>query len=257
MNRRALAIAGLAVLVFLSGCTFFGGGEIDEEDLLGEADYQWDANATAFYDLSVSSSSYTAVVGVENQSTLEIHRRTAFQGDQPISVEALQFRFENGTVVNATHQGLTATERSDRTELGLPAEYGTVAWTASRSGKDWSIPVFVEGSHRIDMPESTRVGIPLLSQASPSPDRSTVEDDQMTLYWEEPDSSSIAIRYYLVRDLYLFGSLLVVAVLLGAGGTIYYLREIREAKEKRDEVGLDVEYDEDDFGDDGPPPGMR
>lgn len=257
MNRRVVILVAVAALVFLSGCTIFGGGEIDEDDLLDDQEYDWESNATATYDLSVSSSSYTAVVNVENESTLAVYRSSFYQGDQPVSVESLQFQFENGTVVNATHANLTATEGSDETELGLPAENGTVAWTAPRSGKSWSTPVYVEGSHRVHLPESTRVGIPFLSQTSPSADRSTVEDDQMTLFWETPDSSSISIRYYLVRDLYLFGGLAAVALLLGAGGTLYYIREIREAQQKREEVGLDIEYDDDDFGGNGPPPGMR
>lgn len=258
MNRRLLAVVALAALVFLSGCSVFGGGEVDEEDLLGDQEYNWDANATATYDLTISSSSYAAVVDVQNQSTLTIYRSVTFRGDQEVSVADLKFQFENGTVVNATHPGLTATEGSDETELGLPASNGTVAWTASRGGKQWSTPVFVEGSHQVHLPESTRVGIPFLSQTSPSPDRSTVENDQMTLFWEEPDSSSISIRYYLVRDLYIFGSIAILSLLLGVGGTIYYLREIRQAQQKREEVGLDIDYDDDDdVGGDGPPPGMR
>ena len=256
-RRRLLAVAGLALLVFLAGCSVFGGGEIDEEDLLGEQDYDWSANATATYDLSVSSSSYTAVLRVENRSTLEIHRSNVFTGDDAVSIEALQFQFQNGTVVNATHTGLNATEGSDETVIGLPAEDGKVAWTASRSGKQWSTPVFVDGSHQVHLPESTRVGVPFLSQTSPSADRSTVEDDQMTLFWEEPDSSSISIRYYLVRDLYIFGAIAIGGLVIGVGGSVYYVRQIREAQQKREEVGLDIDYDDDDFGDGGPPPGMR
>ena len=257
MNRRTLALVAVVALVVLSGCSAFGsGGEVDKEDLLGDADYQWESNATATYNLSVSSSSYTAVLKIRNQSTLDVHSRSAFRGDQSVSVEALRFRFENGTVVNATHPGLTASEGSDETEIGLPARNGTVAWTADRSGKSWSTPIFVEGSHQVEMPESARAGIPLLSRVTPGTDRRTVEDDQMILYWEE-SSSSISIRYYLVRDLYLFGSIAVIALLLGLGGTVYYLRQIRAAKKKREEVGFDIDYDDDDVGGDGPPPGMR
>lgn len=256
MNRRAFALGAVVVLVFLSGCSAFGGGEIDEDDLLGEQEYDWNANATATYDLSVSSEAYTAVIEVDNQTTFTVYRSTAFRGDQSLSIETLRFQFENGTVVNATHSNLTATEKSEETELGLPAANGTVAWTSPRSGKQWSTPVFVEASHQVRLPESTRVGIPFLSQTSPSADRSTVEDDQMTLFWEEPDGD-ISVRYYLVRDLYIFGSIAFIALILGGGGIIYYLREIREAQQKRQEVGLEVEQDSDDIGDDGPPPGMR
>jgi hypothetical protein len=253
MNRRALAIAGLVALVFLSGCSTFSGG--GQDDLLNNQTYQWETNSTATYNLSVASDEYTAVVAIENQTTLSVYRSTAFRGDQSLSVESLQFRFENGTVVNATHTNLTASEKSDKTKLGLPARNGTVAWTSPRDGKQWSTPVFVEGRHKVILPESTRVGIPFLSQTSPNTDRSTLEDDQMTLLWEDP-SDSISVRYYLVRDLYIFGSIAVVVILIGLGGTLYYLRQIRAARQKREDVGLEMDYD-DDVGDDGPPPGMR
>jgi len=255
-NRRLLAVVALAALVFLSGCSVFGGGEIDEDDLVGEQEYDWETNATASYDLSVSSSAYTAVLTVRNESSLTIRQSTAFQGDQPISVESLQFRFENGTVVNATHPGLTATEGSSSTEFGLPASDGAVAFTAPRTGKEWSTEVFVDGSHEVHLPESTRVGIPFLSRTSPSPDRETVEDDQMTLFWEDP-GSSISLQYYLVRDLYIFGSILGLSLIIGVVGIVHYVRQIRQARQKREDVGLDIDYDDDEFGGGGPPPGMR
>jgi hypothetical protein len=256
MNRRVLALLALAALVFLSGCSAFGGGGLDEDDLLGDQEYDWESNTTATYDLSTSSDSYAAVLELSNQSELSIHRSTTFRGDQSVSIGDLKFQFQNGTVVNATHPGLTASEDSDETDITVPDPNGTVAWTAGRSGKDWSTPVFVEGSYQVRLPESTRVGIPLLSRTGPSPDRTTTEDDQMTLYWSEIEDGSISIRYYIVRDLYIFGGVAIVALLLGMGGTVYYLREIRSAQKKREQVGLDVEEDDDVEGD-GPPPGMR
>jgi len=260
MNRRLLGVAGLALLVLMAGCSL-GGGELSEEDLAGDREYQWDAEETVVFDL-VSRNSYTTVVRVENRSTLPINQRTAFRGDQPVEISALQFRFENGTVVNATHPGLSASTDGDRTTIGLPAENGTVAYTAPRGGrtgttKSFSSPVIVEGSYRLDLPESARVGIPFLSQARPGGYETTLADDRMTLRWESLESGSIAVRYYLVRDLYLFGSIAALGVIVGVAGAVYYLRQIRRAKRKREEVGLDVEYDDDSFGDDGPPPGMR
>jgi len=257
MNRRLLALAGLALLVVLSGCSVFGGGEVDQEDLLGDAHYEWESNANATYNLSASSGGYTAVVEVTNQSTLSLHQPTALRGDQSVSVEVLRFRFPNGTIVNATHANLTATRESDETIISFPAKNGTVAWTGERDGKSWSTPVLVEGSHRVDIPEGTRVGIPFLSRVSPGPDEKTLEDNRMRLYWDNLDSDTLAIEYYLVRDLYLFGSVILVGLAVGLGGVLYYLREIRRARKKREEVGLDVEDSSDDVGNDGPPPGMR
>jgi hypothetical protein len=264
MKRRVLVLCGLALLVFLAGCPLGGGGgEISEDDLTGEAEYDWETNATASFTLqdsdtfSFSSATYAAVVEVTNQSTVSVHEDSTFRGDQSIGLGALRFRFLNGTVVNATHPNLTAIKQSDQTDIELPAANGTVAYTSGRSGKSWSTPVIVEGSHQVTLPGGTRVGIPLLSEVSPGGYDSTVEDNRMTLRWEELDGGSISIRYYLVRDLYLFGGLLALALLLAGGGALYYLRQIRRARRKRQEVGLDVEVEDDDVGGDGPPPGMR
>lgn len=258
MKRRRLALLAVAVAVLLSGCGFFGGGEIDEGDLLGDREYDWDSNATATFDLSDSSDSYTAVIDIEDRETLEVYQEARLRSDQPIGINDLQFQFANGTVVNATHPGLTAFRGSDETEIELPADNGTVAFTSGRSGKTWSTPAYVDGSYEVNLPEDTDVGIPLLSQVSPNADESETKDDQTTLYWEEVDEGdSITVRYYLIRDLYIFGTLLAIALSLGVGGITYYYRQIKRAKSKREEVGLDVEEEETGADDDGPPPGMQ
>ena len=262
MKRRVLVVCGLAVLVFLAGCSF-GGGEISQDELTEEAAYDWDTNATTTYtlitgeSLSLSSPKYSAVIEITNQTTLEVYRESTFRGDSSLGVESLQFRFTNGTVVNATHGNLTAVEGSDETAIQLPASNGSVAFKATRSGRSWSTPVYAEGSHEVTLPNGTRVGIPLLSRVDPGGYDDTVEDGRQTLYWNEIEDGSISIRFYLLRDLYIFGGIIGISVVLGIGGLVYYLRQIREAKKKREDVGLDVEVDDDDVGGDGPPPGMR
>lgn len=263
MKRRTLVLCGLAALVFLSGCSFGGGGEIDEDELTEQAEYEWDDNATVTYTLqssdtlSFSSATYKSVIDVTNQTTIEVFRERSFRGDASLGIEALQFRFTNGTVVNATHANLTAIQESEQTDIRLPARNGTVGFVAGRSGKSWSTPVYVEGTHRVILPSGTRVGIPFLSRTNPGGYETTVEDNRMTIRWEELEDGSISIRYYLVRDLYLFGGLIVLGLLAALGGALYYFRQIRQAREKRKEVGLDVETEDEDAGGDGPPPGMR
>ncbi|WP_293028431.1 DUF5803 family protein, partial [Natronococcus sp.] len=44
-------------------------------------------------------------------------------------------------------------------------------------------------------------------------------------------------------------------VLLGGAAMAYYYRKVQKLKEQREEMGLDVELDDD--SDDGPPPGMK
>jgi len=259
-DRRVLAVGALVFVLFLSGCLGLGGGgEIDEEDLTTNAEYDWDTNATATYDvttaslLSFSSNDYKAIITVENRSTLSLHRNTLFRGDQSVSIEGLQFRFPNGTVVNATHGNLTAVEGSDETEIQLPVENGTVGYTGNWGGatRAWGgsprtlrLQTPVEGSHEVVMPDGARTDIPLFSLTSPGGHQTTVEDNRAHLYWEELDSGSITVRYYLVRDLYLFVGLFALIGLVGLGGAVYYYRGIQRAREKRTEVGLDVEQED-------------
>lgn len=269
MNRRLLALGALVLLVALSGCSVFGGGgEIDEDELTADAEYDWETNATATYTisesalLSLSSDNYQAVIAVHNNSSVDVHRERTFRGDDAVSIRSLQFRFTNGTVVNATHDNLTAIEKSDHTEIQLPAENGSVGYTANWGGgswggygRSWSTPTVVDGSHAVTLPDGGRVGIPFLSRVTPSEDETTVADNRMTIYWEEPDAGRIAVRYYLVRDVYILGTLIVIVTAIGVAGTVYYYRQIQRAKRMRKEVGFDIQ-DDDDFGRDGPPPGM-
>lgn len=270
-RRRIIAVGGLVLLVFLSGCTIFGGGEISEDDLAVDATYDWETDAMASYNvttsplLSFSSNEYQAVLTIDNQSSIDIYRQSLFRGDRPISIESLQFQYENGTVITADeHDNLTAIEGSDETEIQVPEEYGKVAFTAEWGGatafggspREWRIQSFVEGSHEVTMPEGARTDIPLLSATRPGGSESTLEDNRLTLTWEDP-GSAISIRYYQVTDLYIFGTLFIGGSILAIGGVAYYYRAIQRAREKREEVGLDVEEEELVDDRDGPPPGMR
>lgn len=271
-NRRLLAIGALLAVVALSGC-LGGGGEISEDKLTKDANYTWENNVTAAYNvtttslLSFSSNKYRAVITVENRSTVSVARSTLFRGDQSVSIKALQFRYPNETVINASHDNFTAVEQSDETEIRLPAENGTVGYTANWGGgtrsfggspRTWRVQTAVEGPHKVVMPKGARVDLPLLSLSSPGGHDTSVEDNRAHLRWDDLSSGSITVRYYHVRDLFIFGGLFILGGLLGGGGLVYYYRGIQRAREKRKEVGLDVEQDDDDDADDdGPPPGVR
>lgn len=258
MNGRALAAAGLLVaLVALAGCaSMFGTGQPDPAQLAENASYDWDTNATTTF--NVSRSSYAAVVGVENRSSVVVYQRDEVGTDQPIPLRGLKFRYPNGTVINATAESLNARNEGQRTNVTLPQEQGQVAFSASRpNAKRFSTPVFVEGSHQVILPARARVGIPLLSQVSPPGYDTEVAGDRMRITWNEVQRGPIVTRYYLQRDILIFGALGSVLAIAGIGGALYYVRQIRVLKRKREEIGLDVDTGDDDFGDDGPPPGMR
>ena len=245
------------MLAALAGCTSILGGGPSETELTQNATYEWDTNATASY--NVSRSEFTGVVTVENSTFVDLYRRGELGNDEPLDVAALQYRYPNGTVVTANDSALSAETRNSRLNVSLPQAGGQVAFTADRpTGKQFTTPVFVEGvSHEVTLPPRARVGVPLLSRVSPSSDSTRVVDNRMTIRWEELSRSSLIVRYYLARDLPLFGGLGGVLVLVGIGGSVYYLRQIRVLKRRREEIAPDVETEDDDFGDDGPPPGMR
>jgi len=254
MNRRlALGAFALVALVALAGCTtIFGPGEPDEEAISKDLTYDWDTEANATID--VNGSRFIGVYRVQNQSEIELYRRDALGTEHPLEIEGLKFRHPNGTVTDLTAEDVELTR--DRAIVDLPAESGKVAFTSPRQGKSFGVPTFVTGTYEVTLPESARVDVPILAQVSPGGYESTVENNRVTLGWEDVQSRSISIRYYLVRDLWLFGGLLGLAILIGIAGAIYYIRQIRELEERREEVGLDVDAD-DDPRDKGPPPGMR
>jgi hypothetical protein len=254
MRRRALVLGAVLALALLAGC--LGPTEIPDDQLANNATYDWDRGADASYELSRSS--YTAVFNVSNRTTLSVYDRDALGVEAPVDLSALRYRFANGSVVAPTDtDNLSATLEQRRTVISLPATHGQVAYTASRSGKQFTTPVVVPGTQTVTMSPGARVGVPLLSQVSPGDHSTSVSDNRMTVTWSDVDDGALTVHYYLQRDLLLFSALVVVGTVVGLGGLVYYFRQLRQLKSAREEIGLDVETDDDEFGDDGPPPGMR
>lgn len=256
--RRRLALLGvLAMLVALAGCSsVFGPGEPDQARLNENASYDWDTDSKV--SITVNRSSYKAVYGVANRSTLELYNRDELGTEHNLDISALRYRYPNGTTITTNSSALSVEQTRERTILALPNESdGQVAFSAPRHGKQFTTPVFVEGSYSVRLPANARVGIPLLSQVSPGNYETTVgEDGYMTVQWEEVTSRALRVRWYLQRDLLLFTGIAAVAVIIGSGGALYYYRQIIQLKRRREETAIDVEQD-DDPRDRGPPPGMR
>ena len=105
------------------------------------------------------------------------------------------------------------------------------------------------------------MGIPLLSQVTPGGYETSVDEstNRMTVRWNEPvTAGGLRLRYYLERDLYIFGGLALIALIVGTVGTAYYWRQLQEVKRRRQEAGIDMEIEDDDEDprDRGPPPGQ-
>lgn len=259
MRRLVCAVGLLAVLVALAGCTsVFGPGQPGDSQLNENATYDWETNATTTYD--VSKTELAGVVTVENRSWIKLYQTDELGNEEPLSVAALRFRYPNGTVVSPANSSLAVDNGRSRANVTLPQAGGQMAFTAERpKSKRFATPLFANGPHDVEvtLPPGARVGIPLLSQVSPPAENRWVGDDRMTVRWDGVSNGPLVLRYYLARDILIFGGLAGILTLAGLGGAVYYLREIRVLERKREEIGLDVEMEDDDFNDDGPPPGMR
>lgn len=240
MNRRlVLAIAGLGLLLVLSGC--FGlGGATSEERLAEDADYDWDTDAAATFDLS--SGSYTAVLELEEVDELRVYQSTRYGTEHPVGVRAIQFRYENGTVVNSSEIGVRDTRNS--VYVTPPEPNGTLAYTASKQSNEFRTPVLVEGDWKVILPEDHRAGNIVLGTIRPGGSSSEMIDDRVHITWDELSSGTVRVNHYLARDLYLFAGLVLSAVVAGAIGVGYVYRQIQSLRRQRADLGLDFDADE-------------
>ncbi len=249
-QRRHLSLGAVLLLVFLAGCTGFGDAT-SEEGLFKEAEYDWDTEADVTIDLG--SSEYTAVYDIENRSSMAIYQRTRYGSDRPLGIEGVKFRHENGTVVNASDIGVS--ESRNRVTVDFPADQGQFAFTGSKRSKQFTLTTFVEGSYEVALPEDHRVDNFVLATVRPRGYETTMEDDRVHIHWDSVTSRSVTVNYYLQRDLYLFAGLIVIASIAGAVGIGYVWHQIKELRVKREEMGLDLDIDDDEGR--KPPPGMR
>ncbi|WP_135820096.1 DUF5803 family protein [Halostella litorea] len=252
MNRRLLVGAALVgLLAVTAGCSVGPfADDITDEELDENADYDWETDATVT--ITIEGAEYQAVYDTANRSRLSVYQQ-GFAGNEPVNVRAVKFRYANGTFVNGS--ALDVEKQGGETVIDLPAENGTVAYTADTRPKEFGSPVLVEGSHEVILPPNHRTGNFLFSHVSPGNPEKEVVDGRVHLRWDDPEGN-VFVRYYLDRDIYIFGGIVAVLGVVMVAGLIYYLRQIRELERRREEMGLDVETDDDEF-DDEPPPGMR
>jgi hypothetical protein len=258
--RRLVATLAVLALVVGAGCTGLFGDDVTDEDLDREPPqaYEWDTRSNATY--TVLGDRYQAVLNVSafesgpNETAVSLYAEDLAR-QVPLSIEALRYRYPNGTVVNGS--ALAVERRDDGRVVAVPESEGKLAYTADAGIKQFGVPRYVAGSHEVVLPPGMRVEDFLLGDASPGNYESSVDDrDRLRLRWADPEDG-VYVRYYLGRDQTIFRGLAVVLGLVALVGAAYYVRKIRALERRREELGLDVDTDADDEFDDGPPPGMR
>jgi hypothetical protein len=229
--RRGLVALAVAALAVTAGCA----GGVDEQRLAENATYQWDTDARAT--VNITGSQYQAVYRVENNSTLEVYRRDDIGGERPVPIEALRFRYPNGTVVGPGP--VTATQEGSRVVVDPPAD-GRVAYTGPTRPKSFSSPALVEGSHEVILPPNMRIAVPVLGSAGPSGYNHSIEADRVHLHWESLDrGTGMTLRYYLQRDLLIFAGLIGLLAVAGVVGLLYFRRQLRELAERREATDIE------------------
>lgn len=264
MSRRALAALALVGLLFTSGClgALGGGGPMDQSRLNQPPGEPYDWNASSDVHITVTTDAdYRAVYDTDAEQfggRLNLSQTDALGTKRPLTVSSLRYRYPNGTVINGTeleaHGGDLYTE-SNELRIVPPAEGGDIAFTGESTPKRFSLPVFLEGSTTVVLPPDRRTEVPLFGQVVPEPTEKRMVGDQVVLYWQELTAPSMLVRYYIQRDILIFGGLAGGLTVVGAFGLLRYRRELQYLREQREEMGLDVETGEGD--DEGPPPGMR
>ena len=249
MNRRLwLAVGVLAVLIVSGGCLDYvpGFNEIEEDALDEEpaAPYDWetDRNVTLTLD---SGSQFRGVYNVSADQRLRLYQPTSIGQEGPLDISAVRFRYENGTVINGTElrdRG-EIEQTPDEVDVTVPAD-GQLAFTAGAIPRRLTLPVYVEGTHEVVLPEGSRMDFFLFSNTVPSGATTERVDNRVRVTWENVDSNSILVQYYQNNDLTIFGAVLGVLSAIAVGGLYYYRRQIDRLHATRVEMGLNEGDDE-------------
>lgn len=218
--RRALVVLALVGLVGLAGCT---GGVVDERALAEPATYDW--NTTTDAHVNVTGGSYQAVLSTGTQTNVSLFGPGQFGDQAALPVRSVQFQYPNGTVVNAS--GLTVSEAGDRTVIDAPVPDGKIAYTAQVRSNQLFVPISVNGSYAVTLPEGAAVEAPIIGGASPGGYELDQSGERVRLVWANPEAEIITVDYYQQRNLYIFLALAGTVGLIAAAGVLYFRAQIR------------------------------
>lgn len=229
-------VSGLVLIVIVtSGCTALGPGEVNQDQLSADVSYDWETQANTT--ITVESSRYKVVHRVVNRTEIALYQYQQFNNERPIDPVGAKFQYPNGTVVGPS--SLTFEKTRSRTIVTLPSNNGAFAYSGSKTGKEIRIPITIEGSYEVILPPRARVRYPLLGRVVPPDYDRSMRGDQVAISWGEPSGRQLSVRYYLVRDLWIFGGLLAIAITAIVGGVSYLWLQLRALQDRRDAVDVD------------------
>jgi len=250
-RRRLLAAVGVAVLAASAGCVAPFAGQVSEESLDEDPDEPYEWNTTRDVTFTVREGSYQAVYDLNGTERLELYE-VGLSTDRPLTIWALRYRYPNGTVVRGSN--LNVYRDGSRRVIEVPNGSGKLAYTSGSGRKQFGQESFVEGTTEVILPPGRRTASFLFGQVQPGGYETSVDDqDRLHIVWDEPVDQGLFVRYYLTRDVLLFRGAVAVLSLVALGGLLYYYRKIRRLENQRKELGLDVEANDDEFDDGGPP----
>lgn len=254
MNRRlALAVAVVALFSVSAGCLGYatGGGEVTNETLDAEpaAEYNFETDRDAAFELTTDAT-YTAVYAVGDRDELRLYRQTPYAGDQPLEFEAFRFQYPGGEVVTGSEfraRGGEIERTPDETWVRFTEEMagGRVAISGEGSPRRFTTRAYVEGSYAVTLPPGFSTDFPVVGHVSPRDHMVEPVGDRDRIVWDEVTSGAVVVQSYREGDLLVFGVILLIGAIAAVVGTAYFRRQLAALRDRRRDLGLGVNDDDD------------
>lgn len=266
MNRRhALLLVAVVALVASAGCLGYvrGGGTIENATLDQDpkTDYVWDSDRDVYVDVG-SEATYRAVYNVSDRDELELYAESGYGTKEPLDLRAFRYQYANGTVINGSEFRARGGEIEQTTDqlwvrFGDDMDEGKLAFSGDGSPRRFILQTYVDGSYEVVLPEGYTTDFWLFGHVSPRGYEVTTEDGRQHIVWEEVTAEAVLVQAYRQRDFWIFVGIAIVATGIAVGGLLYFRRQLKELRARRQSLGLDVEEEYDEYEDDrdGPPPG--
>lgn len=253
-STHSLLIGCLLVLFTVSaGCSGINPLNGGDETKPSDVSYDWNTSANASLDLGTDRYRSVYTLSKADPRTFSVYEEDIVAGEKSIEVEALKYRYPNGTVISTNDsKRFNVSEEKSKTDIHLPGKGGQVAFITDKERRSLTIPVFLKSedndeesvnrSYEVTLPPNMEVGVPFLGRVTPENDEKNTVDGRTQLRWNTVSGDTISIRYYLHRDMLMLGGVLGIGLLVGLGGLGYYLVQIRSLKRVREEI--EIEDDE-------------